>query len=620
MKKTIFTILTISAVILSITACGNAQSDIETNSEITTTADNTTDDTSKNNDMYTINSISKLNQSSDIDSHGDSYAHSSLEMNFRESKTLKSYDLAQATNAMYPRVKKTADGKYFMILQNGQYGGNILFTTSDDGVNYKTPRVILSDEKIFNGTDTKRYMTADAAVLNNGDILVVSSFRAVNGYRTMVGENGIVSIRSTDGGKTWSEKKVIYVGTNWEPYVFQLSSGEIQVYFSATAEKIYLYGYSDERISSGIGMIRSTDNGETWTPDVKQAPYAPQYVMKQYVTTRSDGVKCFTDQMASAVELHNGTIALVGESRFPGTPSDKYYISVGVSPDNWSQWIGFDEAGPAVRANNMFLGAGPYLSQFDSGETLLTYNQSNTFYTRLGSEDALKFANAMEVFEVGGFWGSCLVDSSHSAILTCPAVTGSGTANVNVGRFYLNHDIKAQKLTPAIDGGNTEWAGSDEAFFIGSESQAQVSVRFAFDDEHVYVLAERLDYNLISSDSISIMLDDGSDKGFYTLKADLGGFSSFEYFDGEKRTEADSSEIEVAVWCDGTVDDNSDKDTGAIYEIKIPRRFLCIDGSMARVCAILYNKDTPSEKAKSDIINTCESSNKSTWKRVIIED
>ena len=587
--------------------------------------DDTSVDTSGGTDTsdakkYTINSISDLNKNAEIDSHANSYQHSSLERNFRESNTLKSYDLLNTAFAMYPRVKKISDDKYFLIFQSGQYGGNIMFSTSKDGVNFDTPRVILKDEKILDGTDTRRYMTADAAVLPNGDILIVSSFRAVSGYRTMVGENGLVSIRSTDGGKTWSEKKVIYVGTNWEPYVFVQKSGEIQVYFSATAEKIYLYGYSNERISSGIGMIRSTDNGETWTPDIKEAPYAPQYVMKQYVTTRSDGVKCFTDQMASAVELNNGSIALVGESRFPGTgSSDVYKISVGISKDNWATRIGFDESGPSIRSNNMFLGAGPYIAQFTSGETLLTYNQGNTFYARLGSADALNYADAMSVFEVGGFWGSCLMDSDHSAILTSPAVTSSNTANINVARFYLNHDVNAQKLTPTIDGGNEEWSAQTDALFIGSKSQAQVSFRFAYDDEYIYILAERLDNSLFTGDSISVMLSDSSAKGFYNLKCDLNGQITFEYFDGSTRTAQSTDGVEVALWLDGTLDAADDNDTGAIIEMKIPRRYAHINDGLLGFNAIVYNKDKQNEKATSDTFSLADSVDKTTWHRIIIK-
>ena len=572
------------------------------------------------NTAIRINSIKDLNLSSSKDSHADSYQYSSLEMNYRESSILGDADLCGFSYAMYPRIKKISENKYFLVCQSGQYGGNILFATSTDGINFSSPKIILSDEKILNGTDTRRYMTADAAVLSNGDILLVASFRAVNGYRTMVGENGLVSMRSSDGGKTWSEKSVIYVGTNWEPYVLALSSGEIQVYFTATAEKIYLYGYSDERISSGIGMIRSTDNGYTWTPDVKGAPYAPQYVMKQYVTTRSDGVKCFTDQMASAVVLNNGTIALVGESRFPGTgSSDVYKISVGISKDNWATWIGFDEAGPAIRSSNMFLGAGPYISQFASGETLLTYNRGTTFYTRLGSADALSYADVMKVFEVGGFWGSCLMDSSHSAILTSPSVTSSDTSGINAARFYLNHDIKAQSLTPTLDGGNEEWSGGTDALFIGSESQAQTSFRFSYDDEYIYVLAERLDRALYSGDSISLMFADDTAKGFYNVKCDPMGVFTLDYFDGTTRTSKSTDGIEAAVWVDGTLGVANDTDTGIIYEIKIPRKYVLVKDGIIAFNALVYNKDTENEKATSDTFSLVDSTNKTTWQRIIIK-
>lgn len=615
MKLPLCIITMLALIVLSFAACGGKGQN-ETTAE--SAAGETTEET-KETQLYQINKISALNQTDVTDSHAAVYNYSTLEKNYRESKILRSYDLLSSSNPMYPRVKRLNDGRYFLLFMNGQYGSNIMYALSDDGVSYGTPILLFSDKKILNGTDTRRYMTADAAVLQNGDILVVSSYRAVNGYRTMVSENGLVTRRSTDGGKTWGEEKIIYVGTNWEPYIFQLKSGEIHVYMSSTAEKIYLYGYSDERISSGIGLLRSYDNGETWTPAVDGPPFAPHMVMKQYVLTRqSDGVMCFTDQMASAVELHNGSIALVGESRLAG---DVYKISVGITYDNWAVPLGFDEAGPLTRVNNMFLGAGPYLSQFASGETLLTYNSNNKFYARLGSSDALSFASPLQAFNEGGFWGSCFVDSGHSALLTVPSVTKISdsrmTSEINIARFYLNHDIDAQPLTPVIDGGNEEWVNGTDALFIGSDSQAQVSFRFACDSEYIYILAERLDYHLTTGDSISFLLDSG-DKTFFDLKVDLAGLASFEYFDGTSRNKKTPEGIEAAIWTDGTADNQEDTDRGAITEIKIPRRYLTVTDGKLKFFAAVYNKDSAGSKLSADTFSLASNTDKSTWQRVNI--
>ena len=575
--------------------------------------------------MHKINSIGDLNQTSVRDSHADVYTHSSLEKNFRESNVLESADLMGTTNPMYPRVRKLADGSYYMICQTGQYGSNILFMKSSDGVHYEKPKIIFADEPILDGTDTRRYMTADAAVLDNGDILVIASFRAVKGYRTLVGENGLVSRRSTDGGKTWGRVNVIYKGTNWEPYVYQLQSGEVQVLFTSTAEKLYLYGYNDERVSSGVGMIRSMDNGETWTPDVKEPPYAPQMVMKQYTITRqSDGVKCFTDQMASAVELHNGTIAVAAESRLPGTGSgDIYKITVGVTEDNWAMPLGFDEAGPKTKAENMFLGAAPYLSQFESGETLLTYNHTY-FYAKLGSPTALEFGEAIKTFDKSGFWGSFVIDGSHSALLVFPTTaksmgsTSSFTSQVNVARFYLNHDVNAQRLTPTIGGCNEEWAGNTDALFIGSESQAQASFRFAYDDQYVYILVERLDESLATGDAVSLLLDDGSADGYYNLRVGLRGVEFIEHFDGKTRKAVENPDIRAAVYVDGTIDSFGDTDVGAIAEIQIPRSLVQIRDGRLLFAGSLTNRDKAGEKIVTDAFAGVDNSKKDTWLRVNI--
>ena len=130
--------------------------------------------------------------------------------------------------------------------------------------------------------DRRRHMTADAVVLANGDILVVSSYRAEQSYRKAVGDNGLVIRRSTDNGRTWLPAQRIYTGTNWEPFILQLRSGEIQVYFTHTAPKIHLDGFQERR-SSGIAIVRSRDNGRTWAPAVTGPPYAAHRVMQQYI-------------------------------------------------------------------------------------------------------------------------------------------------------------------------------------------------------------------------------------------------------------------------------------------------------------------------------------------------
>lgn len=75
-----------------------------------------------------------------------------------------------------------------------------------------------------------------------------------------------------------------------------------------------------------------------------------------------------------------------------------------------------------------------------------------------------------------GVWGSLELDGSHTVIGTVQD-RSSGSSHILISRMNLNHTLYAGNMTPAVDGDNKDWAGNTEAFFVGSESQAQASVQ-----------------------------------------------------------------------------------------------------------------------------------------------
>lgn len=52
-----------------------------------------------------------------------------------------------------------------------------------------------------------------------------------------------------------------------------------------------------------------------------------------------------------------------------------------------------------------------------------------------------------------------------------------------------------------------------DALFIGSVSQAQAVFRFAYDDDNLYCLVERLDNGLAAEDGIDLMIQSGNATG-----------------------------------------------------------------------------------------------------------
>ncbi len=330
-------------------------------------------------------------------------------------------DFLKTQTAHYARIKRMRDGRFILFYQTSQHSWNVYWTTSHDLLHWAEPQLLFASHKILDGADDRCYATADARVLDNGDLLAVCSFRANRRFSTHMELDGLMLRRSTDNGRTWQGEQVIYVGANWEPFVHQTPTGEVQVYFTHSAPKRVLENVTG---STGVAIIRSPDRGRTWTPNVTDYPYAADRVAQQYVRTTEAGVKMFTDQMPSALQTHPaGGIALAMESR---TADGGYMISLAYTGRNWPDTLAIDEPGPADRQDNVFRGAAPYLAHFPSGESVLAYNRDSRQYLHLGDRDAREFGDP-EVFLPGtGFWGSIEVANPRQLVTTMANVRSDG--------------------------------------------------------------------------------------------------------------------------------------------------------------------------------------------------
>ena len=447
-----------------------------------------------------------------INSHEGDEGASSLELDFRGYTEVTPSTLTVSA-ANYPRIKKLPNGQYILFWHNNSVGANVFYTRSSDLKNWEPVKKVFEATPItVNGqSDERSYSNADALVLQNGELMVVASFRAKNHFRKDNAYNGIMMRKSSDNGQTWSDEQVIYRGSNWEPQILQLPSGEIQVYFTHSGAKSQMQiemGWTGDNMvaSSGTAIARSYDNGKTWKANQPDS-YAGYAISQRYIDTVR-GIKVFTDQMPCALLLNKyNTIAVAMESKvFYGV--DYYNISVAYSDDNWARTLGIDEEGPSDKQKDLWNGGAPYLKQFPSGETILSYNAKNVYQIRLGDAKARKFYNPCLPFgkEMTGVWGSLELDGSHTVIGTVQD-RSSGSSHILIGRMNLNHTLYAGNMTPAVDGDNKDWAGNTEAFFVGSESQAQASVRMSYDKDNLYLLVERLDYDLLSQDTVDVYLN-----------------------------------------------------------------------------------------------------------------
>ncbi len=564
------------------------------------------------NPDYVINSFYDLNKNSNTAlSHENDGNYTALELDYRsyvklDRKTLKT------TTVYYPRIKQMADGRYIMFYNEGEHGDTIFYITSDDLKAWSEPVALFSYEK---ETDVK-YATCDAVVLDNGEILAVCSYRTGSTYDVNPHLNGVVMKKSADNGKTWSEQKKIYVGTTWEPYPIQLKSGEVQVYFTNTT---CYYKTETADASTGTAMVRSFDRGATWTGDMSK-PYGGQ-IVSQTPTRVSGGVQLYSDQMPVGIEmLGSGKFMLALETRMDKKGTFK--ISLSFSDDNWKTPLAVDETGPSEKIAKAWTGAAPYLRQFISGEIVCSYTRQSKLAYRMISSDGKSYKNVDTMpFEglSGSYWGGLEIIDTHTMLgfgetFTQATVTRKENT-ADYGKLNLNHTVNAKKMTPTIDGKADDWKDNDEAFFIGSVSQAQASIRSASDSEGIYFLVERLDEYLDSGeDTVTLYFASPKAKGYYRIIVGAEGIEKFEYNDG-KSFKAQSAELECKVIVNGTVDFDSDVDMGYSAEIKIPYSAIGGECDGLNLFLALANRDAGKKSERNELANSVLT-DKSTWLKI----
>lgn len=540
-----------------------------------------------------ITPIEKLNQgAATVNSHVDFTARSSLKMNFRSYVHLGQNSLGVG-KPNYPRVKKMANGSYIMFFHNNQIGASCDYAVSEDLKTWNAKGKIYKNYSIIDSKgeeNERRFSTCDAVVLANGDILAVASYRANIGYRERPLDAGLVLRRSTDNGNTWSDPMEIYRGVNWEPYLLQLPSGEIHCYFTDSDRTLI------EGTDTGTAMVVSNDNGNTWAPSFGTAPY---YVLR--TKHIKDGKTYFNNQMPSVIQLNNSNeMAAALEANIGGN----YNISFGYSGED-GQWthLAVDEEGPEDRNDLAFRGAAPYLRQFLSGETVLSYNLSSKFHLKIGDTRARQFGEAYTPFS-GGYWGALELVDNHQIIGVFP---NTSKGEIMLSTFILNHQVTAAQRNVQVDGDNSEWKDTDEALFVGEKSQAQATLRAASSNDSLYFLVEVLDNAITEDDYATVFINSNINSDMlsndaFRIRVSPNGMKSTDVYNGDW-TSADLGLVAKVAYPDST-SNGTDQDQGYIVELAIPRSKLKINSEQV----LLNFAITNSESGEDAIVNTSSQS------------
>ena len=567
-------------------------------------------------DISDIHSISQLNiENDEIDSHAGLESYSNLELNAREYVSLTGDKIGGMSVPFYPRIRRMENGKYIMVYQANRISYHIYYAISDDGINWTFQKRLFGNMAYpFDFPDEMVFMTPDLCVLDDGTIIAVCAFRSKTAYEEKVEGNGIAIRTSKDNGQSWSDVKIIYTGTAWEPYIMQTSSGEVQVYFTQTGHLLNIHGWNDDIRSSCVGLMRSNDRGNTWTGGIPSA-YTAQIVMQQYRCTL--GYDIMSGQMPAAIELHNGTIALIAETM---DAKGGYKISASYTNDNWMNTLAFNEEGPSDYVKNFESAGGPYIAQFRSGETVLSIHNSG-MRILMGDSNARNFSGSFSPYPGHiGLWASLFVDSSHSIMGTIVNILdGSFTEHsksaLDVGRFYLNHAIFSKEANIVLDSRTEDWNNNTSALFIGSESQAQMSIRFAYDDDRLYILIERLDDVLASGDAESIYIA-SSHNTYYTLNFTNEGLSDVKYFNSLWTTTVSSSNIQWNMKLYDGSGNTAGKQKGKILELSLPLSMCEVtDDGCVLINAVLINQDE-GETVITDTFTNVTVEDMKTWHRI----
>jgi hypothetical protein len=198
--------------------------------------------------------------------------------------------------------------------------------------------------------------------------------------------------RSRDAGRSWESAKTIYrAGSEmengcWEPAAIQLPSGEIQLFFANESP----YRHSGEQ---EITLLRSRDGGLAWS--------APEPV--SFRAKHRDGMP-----VPLALQSGDGIAVAIEDNGLLG--AFKPVIIFSSITDNW-------KSGPVSGtsrqrwgalqtplASKVYAGA-PYLRQMPTGETILSFQQSDSgdmkqsrMVVCVGDSKARNFAHAAYPF------------------------------------------------------------------------------------------------------------------------------------------------------------------------------------------------------------------------------
>ncbi|GHA70799.1 sialidase family protein [Pontibacter akesuensis] len=302
-----------------------------------------------------------------------------LTITWEETAVKVSHDVYSAE---YGRAHRVKGDTVLLTYHYGPLGNewdNIAIRRSiDGGENWSTAETLMADDN----PNYYGFSNPELITLQNGDVLLAYTGRG----RPDDNAHANIQIRvSKDRGWTFGPPQIVTTGRSWEPAMIQLPDGEIELFYSSEAK--WWSGPGDTAEQQEILMVRSTDNGATWSYPVQVA----------YTSGMRDG-------MAVPLVLQNGKGMV-----FP-------VESVNNTASPWILWSSmearWDYAGVGTIQNERrwlatrapIWGGAPFIIQLPSGQTVLSVQdrggrtigsdwKKNTMLVLVGNSVAKNFSN-----------------------------------------------------------------------------------------------------------------------------------------------------------------------------------------------------------------------------------
>ncbi len=414
------------------------------------------------------------------------------------------------TTGGYGRVKLLSDGRQALVYDDG----------GQCKIRFKQPngKKFLAPITVATPPAGAFYTNAELLELQDGTLMYAWNHRW---------DTKIKVKYSYDGGFNWADEQMIYEQTwegdgpygVWEPAMIQLPDGEVQVYF---ANESGVPG-NDQNITMMRSRSATEKGARIWLRDPVVVCYtvgARDGMPVPLVLQNDRGIALAIEDDGFGGGFQPGILYTSLEDNW--TSGTRY----GDSSDRWIGTIGGEPRG----------GGAPYLIQLKTGETVLSTQTNSLADTRNAPwDDMYKFrqfvyvGNAlarnfqcysipfpfMDEPDQGCVWNS-LCQINDSTIMAVAEVHGHPSQNgiwTNEGRIM--HPMSVYQVT---DGQNIDWDKSMSEIFIGSQSQANMTVGSSWTRDSLFLHFIVQDNSINSPDENAVIWDADAVEFFYDGK------------------------------------------------------------------------------------------------------